>query len=243
MQISKRVSGVKCHFDAVKIRRPITLKSNRATGEGFRIPTPRIRKPKRPATYHHGSLHSALLQAAERILERYGIQELSIRAAAREAGVSHSAPKHHFGDLTGLLSELAAVGFDRLTATMEAAADKTPAATRFDAIGQVYVAFARMHSGLFLLMFRSERLDILRPALRAAMARCRDMLADAVIAEREEHLEAAPTISQVAGMVAAWSLVHGFSVLLLEGRLNALVAMLPSETSVESLLENDPRRH
>ena len=45
-----------------------------------------MRKPKRPDTYHHGSLRKALLQAAERILERDGIQGLTLRAAAREAG-------------------------------------------------------------------------------------------------------------------------------------------------------------
>ena len=50
--------------------------------------------------------------AAERVLERDGLPGLTLRAVAREAGVSHAAPTHHFGDLTGLLSELAAVGVD-----------------------------------------------------------------------------------------------------------------------------------
>src|SRR5215475_14715061 len=88
--------------------------------------TPRV--PKRPATYHHGALHQALLRAAERILERDGIQALTRRAAAREAGVSHAAQKNHFGDMTGLLSALAAVGFQRIAATMQAALlEKDPA--------------------------------------------------------------------------------------------------------------------
>ena len=52
----------------------------------------KVRKPKRPDTYHHGSLGKALPQAAERILERDSIQGLTLRAAAREAGVSHAAP-------------------------------------------------------------------------------------------------------------------------------------------------------
>src|SRR5262252_8981675 len=61
--------------------------------------------------YHHGALRDALLQAAERVLERDGLAGLTLRAVAREAGVSHAAPTHHFGDLTGLVSELAAIGF------------------------------------------------------------------------------------------------------------------------------------
>ena len=59
-----------------------------------------------PRAYHHGDLKAALLAAAEAILERDGIQALTLRAAARAAGVSHAAPANHFGDLTGLLSEL-----------------------------------------------------------------------------------------------------------------------------------------
>jgi AcrR family transcriptional regulator len=63
--------------------------------------------------YHHGALRDALLQAAEKLLERDGLPGLTLRAVAREAGVSHAAPTHHFGDLTGLLSELAAIGYTR----------------------------------------------------------------------------------------------------------------------------------
>src|SRR5438105_9211291 len=73
-------------------------------------------------SYHHGDLHEALLQAAEAVLERDGVQGLTLRAAAREAGVSHAAPTHHFGDMTGLVSELAAVGFRRFTAALSDAA-------------------------------------------------------------------------------------------------------------------------
>src|SRR5262244_1793619 len=63
------------------------------------------RAAKRAAPYHHGSLREAMLRAAETILERHGIGGLTLRAAAREAGVSHSAPKNHFGDVMGLLSD------------------------------------------------------------------------------------------------------------------------------------------
>src|SRR5437763_15252056 len=78
--------------------------------------------------YHHGALRDALLQAAERVLERDGLGGLTLRAVAREAGVSHAAPTHHFGDLTGLLSELAAIGFRQFNAAMaQACVDRLPA--------------------------------------------------------------------------------------------------------------------
>src|ERR1700727_1224820 len=78
-------------------------------------------KSAEDSPYHHGALHDALLKAAEKVLERHGIAGLTLRAVAREAGVSHAAPTHHFGDLTGLVSELAAIGFRQFNAAMAVA--------------------------------------------------------------------------------------------------------------------------
>ncbi|MEI9923410.1 MAG: TetR/AcrR family transcriptional regulator [Bradyrhizobium sp.] len=110
--------------------------------------------------YHHGDLKSAVLLAAEKILERDGLQAVTLRAVARAVGVSHTAPKNHFGDLMGLLSELAAVGYLRFAGAIGEAIDSTPvdARDRLRAMGSAYVAFARAHPKLFLLMFHSERL-------------------------------------------------------------------------------------
>src|ERR1700761_9662742 len=98
------------------------------------------------APYHHGALRDALLQAAERVLERDGLQGLTLRAVAREAGGSHAAPTHHFGDLTGLLSELAAIGFRQFNAAMAAAGSSGPAALdKALAKAKAYVGYARAH--------------------------------------------------------------------------------------------------
>jgi AcrR family transcriptional regulator len=200
-------------------------------------PRQRGRNTKRAESYHHGSLKQALLEAAERVLERDGIQGLTLRAAAREAGVSHAAPKNHFGDMTGLLSELAAVGFERFVATMQAnVGDSDSPDRRMDAIGRGYIAFARAHPGLFLLMFRGERLDLSRPALRDAVETSSRVLSGAVGARRGEKVEAALTLPQAASIAAAWSLVHGFAMLLLDGRLKPLLARLPPGTDADALL-------
>src|SRR5512138_2630439 len=142
---------------------------------------PRRRALARPATakravrrtraeadspYHHGALRDALLQAAEKVLERDGLPGLTLRAVAREAGVSHAAPTHHFGDLTGLLSELAAIGFRRFGAAMIAARNsETHPLLKGLANAKAYVAYARARPGMFSLMFRTERLDMSRPSL------------------------------------------------------------------------------
>jgi AcrR family transcriptional regulator len=195
-------------------------------------------RKSRASTYHHGSLRQALLVAAERILERDGIQGLTLRAAAREAGVSHAAPKNHFDDLSGLLSELAALGFERFGAMMLAGvSDSDTSVRRMEAIGRGYIAFARKHPGMFLLMFRSERLDMSRPALRDAAHTAWRILAGAIAAHRAESIEQALTLPQAANIVEAWSLVHGFAMLLLDGRLNAIMSRVRPRTTPDALLE------
>ncbi|WP_374446015.1 TetR/AcrR family transcriptional regulator [Stella sp.] len=184
------------------------------------------RRGKPPGAYHHGSLRRALLEAAEAILERDGVHGLTLRAAARDAGVSHAAPKNHFGDLSGLLSELAASGFERLREELLARARPgQTAAERKAAIGYGYVAFARAHPGLFQLMFRSERLDPRRPSLADAMQGAFQVLAGTAGVPAAPAAAASP--AQVADIAAAWSIVHGFAMLMLDGRLKPLLARLP----------------
>ena len=136
------------------------------------------------------------------------------------------APAHHFGDLGGLLSELAVLGFRRFGAALGEAAGRD----RLDAMGEAYVAFARANPALFLLMFRSERLDPTRPSLADALARASALLTRAAggfVAGKEQ-----PTLDQVADAVRAWSMVHGFAMLLLDGRLDATLSSLPRHEGV-----------
>jgi AcrR family transcriptional regulator len=193
-------------------------------------------KPAADTPYHHGSLHEALLQAAETILERDGLQGLTLRAAAREAGVSHAAPTHHFGDMAGLLSELAAAGFRKFGAALGAAtAGKSSAGARMDAMGEAYVTFAREHPSMFLLMFRSERLDVQRPALHAAMEQAFGLLSRGV-SERRGTAEPAAALPLLAEIVRSWSMVHGFAMLMIDHRLDPMLAHLPKGTDVNDLL-------
>src|SRR5438128_7583271 len=131
-----------------RIRRPA---NNVATSPAARKPgAPRGSRASEATPYHHGALHDALLEAAERVLERDGLSGLTLRAVAREAGVSHAAPTHHFGDLTGLVSELAAIGFQQFGAAMRTAA-ATGATPRQQALAHAmgYVAYAQAHPGMY----------------------------------------------------------------------------------------------
>lgn len=189
--------------------------------------------------YHHGALHEALLKAAETVLERDGLSGLTLRAVAREAGVSHAAPTHHFGDLTGLLSELAAIGFRRFNQAMVAAGDsETLPLMKAMARAKAYVAYAQAEPGMYGLMFRTERIDMTRPSLHEAAAASFAGLAGAVGAGKisGEAFEAL-SLDQAAAIARAWSLVHGFTTLLLDGRLKDVLHRLPEGTSAEMLLE------
>ncbi len=189
--------------------------------------------------YHHGALRDALLQAAERVLERDGLAGLTLRAVAREAGVSHAAPTHHFGDLTGLVSELAAIGFRQFNAAMaEACMPDMPYPARGLARAHAYVAYAQAHPGMYGLMFRTERLDYSRPSLNEAAQASFGGLAQAIAASRHEHIEEqALTLEQAAAIARAWSLVHGFTMLLLDGRLEDILHRLPKGTDSTVLLD------
>jgi len=214
-----------------------TARSPRAARRTSSASRPANAKADTP--YHHGALREALLQAAERVLERDGLAGLTLRAVAREAGVSHAAPTHHFGDLTGLVSELAAMGFRQFNAAMASACDAaTSPLDRALARPKAYVAYAQAHPGMYGIMFRTERLDYSRPSLHEAAEASFAGLANAIGAMRQEPISRdALTIEQGAAIARAWSMVHGFTMLLLDGRLEDILERLPAGTTAEQLLE------
>lgn len=185
-------------------------------------------------TYHHGALRPALLAAAEAILDKDGIDGLTLRAAARQAGVSHAAPSHHFGDITGLLTALAASGFVRLREALEEELSAAEPHGSVQALARRYVAFARAHPGVFLLMFRSERLDWSSEALSSA-----GLAAFAYLTpERPKHVAETPSDAFETLVLAStrWSLIHGLATLLIDGRLGAM-ADKTTDADLEKLVE------
>jgi AcrR family transcriptional regulator len=217
--------------------RPRT-RAARTTPSSFRSSPSRAAKSAGAASpYHHGALRDALLKAAETVLERDGLQGLTLRAVAREAGVSHAAPTHHFGDLTGLVSELAAIGFHQFNAAMAAAPRLGESLDNVKRRVAAYVAYAQAHPGMYGLMFRTERLDMTRPALRDAANASFAGLAGAIGASRHEQIStSALSLEQGAAIARAWSLIHGFTMLLLDGRLADILRRMPAGIDAETLL-------
>jgi len=95
-------------------------------------------------TYHHGNLRKSLLDRAAHVIAEQGIESLSLRALARDLGVSHAAPARHFADKNDLLRALATEGNDRFIAYILDAADATgnDPLVRYNAMGEAYIRFS-----------------------------------------------------------------------------------------------------
>jgi AcrR family transcriptional regulator len=164
--------------------------------------------------YHHGDLRRTLLGAAVDAIAESGPAALSLRDLARRAGVSHAAPAHHFGDKAGLLSALAAQGYDLLADALDTARERTGSLLE---IGVAYVRFAVDHRAHFDVMFRPDLYAVDDAELLAAQGRATAALA-AGVATLPAELAPAGREAFLAGL-SAWSIVHGFATLWLSGAL------------------------
>ncbi|WOI53678.1 TetR/AcrR family transcriptional regulator [Parvularcula sp. LCG005] len=160
--------------------------------------------------YHHGDLRNAIINAAIAILDEKGVEGLTLRQCALRAGVSHGAPSHHFGDMRGLTTALAARGFAMLTEEMTISGD-----VDMPAIGIAYVRFALANPGLYSVMFRADLLNPNDADLKASGGEAYGVLA-AAVARQYPSDEA----EEAAMRDAMWSLVHGYASLVMAGEID-----------------------
>src|SRR5688572_29796038 len=147
------------------------------------------KKPKK--SYHHGDLRRTLLRHAVHIVAEQGSHELSLRALARKAGVSHAAPYRHFADKAELMAAVAQEGFESLRQALEAAGAGAPggALERFFAGGEAYVRFAVEHPAHYRVMFGWEGREKAKPeTLVEAGRRAFAVLLAAVAALQQEDV-------------------------------------------------------
>src|SRR5215831_7851 len=173
--------------------------------------------PVEGRSYHHRDLRRALISSALEILSEAGVAGLSLRAAARRAKVSAMAPYRHFADKEALLAAVAEYGFRHLTARFTTAVAGAPdPRAGLAALGVAYVLFARDEPSLFKLMFGPaiER-KFAHPGLDEAGRACFDALRHAV--EAAGFADRPADLDDVS--LACWSLVHGLSALVVDGRL------------------------
>jgi AcrR family transcriptional regulator len=176
-------------------------------------------------TYHHGDLRAVILTEAARLIAERGADRVSLRELAREAGVSHAAPAHHFTDRRGLFTALAAQGFQMLAAAL------TDARGQFVDAALAYVRFALEHPGHYEVMFDKSLLDPYDGELIAAEAAAGAELSRGVATLDDPNATADPAGAELA----AWSLVHGFSTLWLNDAVDAGVKSVDPMATVERI--------
>jgi AcrR family transcriptional regulator len=165
--------------------------------------------------YHHGSLRTALLAAAERTVRERGVHELSLRELARDIGVSHGAPRRHFPDRRALLDALAESGFIRLGSELQSAFEDAGEdfEARLGAVAAAYVRFATADAALLELMFAGknhEESGVLHDAAERAFAVMLGLIAQGQEVGALEHgdpervgLVLFATIQGIAALVTA----------------------------------------
>jgi AcrR family transcriptional regulator len=168
--------------------------------------------PKSNAPYHHGDLRAACLRAARELLEEDGAAGLSLRAVARRAGVSPTAPYRHYADRDALVSAVAAEGYRELAGYLAGAHPSPSTPDDLAAVAIAYVQFALEHPALFRVMF-------VEPCDPRNDER---VIATAAISEYVGTIarHAFPRADPDALSTAMWALVHGLAFLHLDGKLD-----------------------
>jgi AcrR family transcriptional regulator len=187
--------------------------------------------------YHHGDLKDQLVAAAEAIILERGVNGFTLREAARRAGVSPAAPAHHFKDAKGLLAEVVLRGFREFGEALDAA-DKHGGEDPYKRLleqGAAYVNFTLRHPARFQLMWAIGKYDAAYPGLAETSHRAFLVLERAVRAATEGG--SAPLSPDSMGyLLAVWSIVHGFSHLVMSGELDGLVKSGDRRALVDTFL-------
>jgi AcrR family transcriptional regulator len=159
--------------------------------------------------YHHGDLRSAAIAEGLRQLELGSVDAVSLRAIARNIGVSATALYRHFPDKMALLTALAQHGIDLLGEEQRAALEAAGGGLDgFTMAGRTYVRFALRHPALFRLAMSCYPLP--GPDSSDAMALLRASVAE--LLPKGSSAEA-----QQAAVLQCWSMVHGLAMLMLDG--------------------------
>jgi AcrR family transcriptional regulator len=185
-------------------------------------------------SYHHGDLKRALIESAKDILRNEGQEALTLRAVARAAGVSPTAPYRHFADRRSLVAAVAEEGFHEMGLAMRHAMAVEGGRKGFKQIGLAYVRFAHEHSAEYRVMFGAELAQ--RDDLPGLLQQSRSVIEFVAhgIAELQKAGVVGPGEPRTLA-VTVWAVLHGLVMLSLDGQTAA------SGLSVDELVEEATR--
>ena len=193
-------------------------------------------KSARP--YHHGDLKRVVIETAQEMLREDKGWQFTLREVARRAGVSHAAPYKHFPDKSALLAELATLGFNELREQVSGAIERPLRSARaeFMAAAKAYIHFGTANPSLYRLMFSADVDKTAFPKLNeAGAAAFAELLGILERGQRSGAFKKQPVRGQAA---ASWALLHGFTMLAIDGQLlPEKVGAKPIDAVLTSMLE------
>ncbi|MFO0600808.1 MAG: TetR/AcrR family transcriptional regulator [Myxococcaceae bacterium] len=162
-------------------------------------------------------LRRRILETSLELIDKKGLDALSMREVSRRLNVTHGAPYYHFKNRSSIVAALVEEGLGELTAQLEAAAAAhADPARAFEACGRAYVAFAVEHPASFRLMFRPELTGKAnRGAIERASAKSFGVLV-AVVARCQTAGVCAELDAQALALTG-WSTAHGLASLVVDG--------------------------
>jgi AcrR family transcriptional regulator len=188
--------------------------------------------------YHHGDLKRVIIKTAQDMLTEEKGWQFTLREVARRAGVSHAAPYKHFPDKSALLAELATRGFDQLRRTVTDALRRhaRSARTEFISAAKAYIQFGTANPSLYRLMFSADvDKTVFRALDEAASSAFAVLIGMLERGQQNGSFKKQPVRGQAA---AAWALLHGFTLLTIDGQLlPEKVGAKPIDAVLSSLLE------
>jgi len=163
------------------------------------------------------TLRDKVIKAAVAYIAESGPDGLSFRQIAADAGVSHQAPYHHFGDRGAIFSEIACEGFRKFTQMMSAPAARDEDADLAVRLCERYVDFATKNKGYFRVMFRS---DLCHMDASTETQKVADEAFDTLLQAVQEILGDAASVDEIRVQATAmWAVAHGLATLLIDGPL------------------------
>ena len=171
----------------------------------------------KPERYHHGDLHDTLLQEANALLNEQGVEGLSLRKLAERAGVSRTAPYHHFRDKNALLCALAPQAFAELDSIIERQLESAGDHPDIQDFVIEYLEFATENPEQYELMFGRTIWKSGTPTeeLKRVAYRSFRRYAEGLGALVQGRLPAATVPLRVAQ--ASWATIHGLCRLVIDG--------------------------
>ena len=170
-------------------------------------------------TYHHGNLKEALISAGLEILSEQGIEGLSLRNVAKKIGVSHTASYNHFSDKQALLAAISTAGHEQLHQILLDTFEKTKHSSShiISEIAWAYLQFALDNPAIFKLMFSGALEEERDHPEYVEISQKSIALFEEIIAFCQSKGQLPEgRVENIA--VKLWSLVHGFTYLMLENQ-------------------------